>query len=200
MNENQPLPKLELTDADIYEAMKAVPGYLDITPGDFKEVYQLAFKQALQRLRGSVPARDIMTKEVIAVYRDTPLAEVAERMGRGGISGVPVLDADQKVVGVISEKDFLMHMGLEKSQNFMVLVANCLKTKKCLALPIRAQIAEGVMSAPAVTVREETPLAEVAQILTAHSINRAPVTDAQGRMVGIISRGDIVRATTHRTE
>ena len=98
--------------------MKAIPGYLDITPGDFKEVYRLAYQHALERLSRAVTAREIMTREVVTVRPDTPLAEVAEAMGRRGVSGVPVVDPRNKVVGVISEKDFLTHMGVQDAQKF----------------------------------------------------------------------------------
>ena len=78
---------VDLKDEDIYEAMKGIPGYLDITPGDFKEVYQLAYRHALERLSRAVTAREIMTREVVVVRPDTPLAEVAEAMGRRGSPG-----------------------------------------------------------------------------------------------------------------
>ena len=88
-----PDPGLDLKEEDILEAMRAIPGYLDITPGDFKEVYRLAFRHALERLSRDVTAAEIMTKDVVAVNPDTPVAEVAAAMGRRGISGLPVVDA-----------------------------------------------------------------------------------------------------------
>ena len=56
---------IELKDEDIYEAMQDIPGYLDITPGDFKEVYRLAFQHALERLSREVTAAEIMTTDVV---------------------------------------------------------------------------------------------------------------------------------------
>ena len=88
-----PTPGIEIKDEDILEAMRAIPGYLDITPGDFKEVYRLAFQHALERLSRAVTAAEIMTTDVVAVNPDTPVAEVAAAMGRRGVSGVPVVDA-----------------------------------------------------------------------------------------------------------
>ncbi len=190
------LPKgVELSDEDVYEAMKAIPGYLDITPGDFKEVYQLAYRHALERLSRAVTAQQTMTKDVIAVRPNTPLAAVAEAMGERGISGVPVVDESDRVLGVISEKDFLTHMGVTASQNFMTLVASCLKAKGCVALPIKKQVAGDIMTAPAVTVSPEATVQEIAAIFAAKGINRVPVTEANGRLVGIVSRGDIVKAS-----
>ena len=193
-----PTAGMEIKDEDILEAMRAIPGYLDITPGDFKEVYRLAFQHALERLSRAVTAAEIMTTDVVAVKPDTPVAEVAAAMGRRGVSGVPVVDAGQKVVGVISEKDFLTRMGVQNAKNFMSLVASCLMTKGCVALPIKAALAGDIMNAPAVTVAPDTPVRDVARLLTQKSINRVAVTDPAGRLLGLVSRGDIVKATMGR--
>ncbi len=186
---------INLTEADILEAMKKIPGYLDITPLDFKEVYCLAYRQAVERLSRQVTAREVMTQEVTHVQIDTPLAEVAESMGGRGVSGVPVLNRAGQVVGVISEKDFLPRMGVTGPKNFMNLVAGCLKTKGCIALPLKQQKAEDIMSSPAVTVAEDATVREIANLFTTKNINRAVVTNKDGLLLGIVSRGDIVKAT-----
>jgi CBS domain-containing protein len=116
-------------------------------------------------------------------------------MGGRGISGVPVTDAAGKVVGVISEKDFLAQMGVTRHQNFMTLVASCLRGKGCIALPIKKQQAGDIMSSPAVTVGLEASVKEIAALFTERGINRVPVTDPEGRLLGIVSRGDLVKAT-----
>jgi len=193
-----PTPGIEIKEADILEAMRAIPGYLDITPGDFKEVYRLAFQHALERLSREITAAEIMTTDVVTVAPDTPVAEVAAAMGRRGVSGVPVVDAGQKVVGVISEKDFLTRMGVKEPMNFMTLVANCLMTKGCVALPIKATLATDIMNTPAVTVPPDTPVKDIAALLTQSGINRVAVTGPDGRLLGLVSRGDIIRATMGR--
>jgi CBS domain-containing membrane protein len=187
---------VDLTDKDIYEAMKSMPGYLDITPGDFKELYCYAHRQAVERIARSVLARDMMTREVIAVRPDTPLHEVAEVMGRRGISGVPVVDEDTRVLGVISEKDFLTRMGDESPKNFMAVIASCLKSKGCIVLPIRAKRAQEIMSLPAVTVCEDTAFSDIVSVMAQKSINRVPVVDQKGRLVGIVTRNDLIAAST----
>jgi CBS domain-containing membrane protein len=190
-----PQVKVDLEEEDIFAAMREIPGYLDITPGDFKQIYALAFQHALERLNREVTVAEIMSREVVWVKPDTPLAEVAGAMGQRGISGVPVVDDNHRVVGVVSEKDFLRRMGVEESQNFMTLVASCLRSKGCVALPIKKQTASDLMSAPAVTVTPETRVRDLAELFAARHINRAPVTDAEGRLVGIVTRGDLVKAT-----
>ncbi len=182
----------EISDDDIYAAMKEIPGYLDITPGDFKEVYHLAFRQARERLLRTVQAREIMTRDVAWVRVDTPLQEVAELMARRGVSGVPVLDAADRVAGVISEKDFLKRLGSQGITSFMGVVAECLREKGCKALAIRKGNAADLMSAPAVTVPEDSQVADIIKLFKEKGINRVPVLDAQGRLAGIISRGDLL--------
>ena len=185
---------IEISHDDIFEAMKEIPGYLDITPGDLKEIYRFAYRHALQRITQSVRAADIMTTRVFSVKRETPLREVAELMAKENISGLPVVDENARVVGIISGKDFLAHMGSGDKTHFMAVVAECLKGKGCVALPIRSQKAEDIMTSPAVTVEETTAVIEIAGIFTEKNINRVPVADRDGNMLGIVSRADIVRA------
>jgi CBS domain-containing membrane protein len=142
---------LELSDDDIVAAMAEVQGYLDITPGDFREIYHFAYGHAVSRLTHRVRARDVMTHNVVVVTADVALAEVAAIMARHGVSGVPVVDSERRVVGVISEKDFLSRMGAERSGSFMEVVADCLTKRGCVAIPMRQESAAEVMTTPAIT-------------------------------------------------
>jgi CBS domain-containing protein len=90
-------------------------------------------------------------------------------------------------------------MDVTGSKNFMSLVATCLKTKGCIAIPLKQQKAEDIMSAPAVTVGEGATVKKIAEIFSAKNINRVAVTDPEGWLRGIVSRGDIVKAASRRT-
>ena len=90
--ESGALFQIDISDDDIYEAMKDIPGYLDVTPGDLKELYAHAYRHALERIACSVRASDLMTRKVHSVNKETPLKDVAELMAKNEISGVPVLD------------------------------------------------------------------------------------------------------------
>jgi CBS domain-containing protein len=136
-----------------------------------------------------------MTRDVISVEKDVSLKRVAELMARNAISGIPVVKKDKKVVGVISEKDFLSRMGAKSSKSFMGVVAECLKGKGCVAVSIREQSARDIMTSPAITVIEETTVNEIAGIFTEKNINRVPVINPDGVLTGIVSRADIIRAS-----
>ncbi len=188
-------PPLDISDDDILEAMKDISGYLDITPGDFKDLYRFAYNHAIERLTKLVKAGDMMTPQVLFVKQKTPLKEVAEIMSSHGISGLPVVDDEDKVVGVISEKDFLSLMDTKETESFMGVVAQCLTSKGCVAKPMRKQNAENIMTSPAITVGESTSISEIVGILKAKNINRVPVIDQKGKLIGIVSRQDIVQAS-----
>jgi CBS domain-containing membrane protein len=188
---------IDLTEADVLEAMQEIPGYLDITPRDFKEIYNHAYRRALSRLLREITAVMIMTRDVVVVSEDTPLAEVAAAMGEHGISGVPVVDRNGRVTGIISEKDFLTGMGVTGPQNFMTLVANCLAIKGCVALPIKKQTARDIMTAPPITVTPDTNIKEIAVLFTSRKVNRVPVVDNDGKILGIVTRANLLHATCH---
>lgn len=186
--------EIEISDSDVLEAMREIEGYIDITPGDFREIYRITYRRAVERIMRAVKARDIMTEKVISVSIDTPVAETAHIMAQNVISGVPVMDG-AKVVGVISEKDFLIHMGAQSTDSFMGVVAECLRGTGCVAAPIRAQKAKDIMSSPAITVSEDASVMDIAGIFTEKKINRVPVIDKEGSLKGLVARADIVRAS-----
>ena len=186
-----PGPK-DISDEDILNAMKEMEGYLDITPGDFKEIYRHAYEHALNRLRRTLSAKEVMSREVVAVDPDMPLKDVAEAMARRGISGVPVLDRNRAVVGVISDRDFLNAFGPSGAKSFMQVMSACLAGTGCIAVTAGKQKAGEIMTTPPICVAEDTPVSEIARIFVEKRINRVPVTDRNCKLVGIVSRADIV--------
>lgn len=186
---------VNMSDEDILDAMKSIPGYLDITPGDFKEIFNYAYGYAIERIAQSLQAKDVMTAKVISVTATTSLKETALAMATHGVSGIPVIDDRESVVGVISEKDFLFHMGEKRTRSIMNVIAQCLTSKGCVAISMRTGYAKDIMTSPAQTVFEDTPIFEIASIFAEKDINRVPVLDKNGHLVGIVARADIFRTT-----
>ncbi|MBE0569687.1 MAG: CBS domain-containing protein [Deltaproteobacteria bacterium] len=188
------LPVAGLTDADVMNAMKSLSSYIDITPGDFKELYGIAFRLAVDRFTRSVTARDIMNEKVVSVRPEEPLEGVVKALSAGEVSGAPVVDPDGKVLGIISEKDIIRRMLGGKSGSIMTLLTGCLRAGGCMCMRVRDLPAREVMTSPAVTVRVDATLAELADLLAGNQVNRLPVTDPEGRLLGILARNDIVNA------
>jgi CBS domain-containing membrane protein len=183
---------VDLSEDDILAAMKSIHGYIDITPADFNEIYGLAYRHAVERLSQLVTAEDIMTREVHSVLPETSLIKIARQMAAAKISGVPVISEDNSVLGIISEKDFLSKMGADDTGSFMRVIAECLSNQGCVAKPIREKTAKDIMSTPVITALPNTTISELSKMLAENQINRIPVTSGDGKLIGIVSRGDIV--------
>ena len=78
----------------------------------------------------------------------------------------------------------------------MKVVAQCLRNKGCIAMPMRRQKADAIMTFPAITVCKDTPVFEIANMFTEKNINRTPVTERNNnKLIGIVTRADIVRSS-----
>ena len=80
----------------------------------------------------------------------------------------------------------------------MQIIAGCLQNKGCSAAPIRSQLAMDIMTAPAITAREDMPAAEVVNLFADKKINRLPVLDLKKNLVGIVSRADALQTVIPR--
>jgi CBS domain-containing membrane protein len=185
---------VEISDGDIFSAMREISGYLDITPSDFKELYLKAYHHALSRLTRTVKVKEVMTTDVISARSEYSLEQVAELMATSHVSGLPVLDDQHKPLGIISERDFLEVMVGRKSASLMEIISQCLRGKTCLMAPVRIKLAKDIMTAPAVIVGTDDEVDAVSRLFASKGINRAPVVDVEGIMVGIVSRADLMRS------
>jgi len=147
------------------------------------------------KVSSMLTVRDVMTRSVVSVRRDAPLKEVAQALIDNGISGVPVVDVDGTVLGVVSEGDLLVKEQGPNAIHHRPLarfIGESAESRAQLA-KLEAVTADNAMTTPAVTIAPDRPIHEAAAIMTSRRINRLPVVD-DGRLVGIVSRADLVRA------
>jgi CBS domain-containing protein len=132
---------------------------------------------------------DVMTRTVVAVGRDAPFKEMVQTLGQWHVSAMPVLEGEGRVIGVVSEADLLPKEEFRDSDPG--------RFEQMRRLPdlakARAVTAEELMSTPAVTVHTDATLAEAARIMAVRRVKRLPVVDAEGKLQGIVSRGDLLK-------
>jgi CBS domain-containing protein len=149
---------------------------------------------------GQLKVRDVMTPDVITVGSSMALVDVARVMADHGISGAPVIDASGELIGVISEGDFLLkERGRAARPRGALDRVFGRHADEADNRRLTAQTAGQAMSAPAVTIDADRALREAAAIMIDGAINRLPVTSA-GRLVGIVTRADLVRAYLRRDD
>ncbi|MGW7327685.1 CBS domain-containing protein [Streptomyces sp. NPDC054840] len=132
-----------------------------------------------------IKVADLMTDEVVSAVSGTTFKEVAKLLAQHDITGLPVLDGEDRVIGVVSESDLLHRQGAA------ALVEQ--DSVERAALPETAFTAGEVMSAPAVTVRADETAAEAARLMSRRGVERLPVVDEEDRLVGIVTRRDLLR-------
>lgn len=181
-----------LSDNDLRAALLEMKTYVDVTEEDLKKIFEIALRHARERVRSRIPVRDVMTKNVVTVNGNADLHEAAHLLSENRISGMPVVDEINHVIGVISEADLLILAGLQREHSFKDILRNILGEP--LPGRKRGDRVKDVMSFPPVTSKAEDDVREVAQIFDERRIKRLPVVDDEGKLIGIISRGDIVRA------
>ena len=137
--------------------------------------------------------RDAMTQHVITLDADDPLHVAAARLARGGISGAPVV-TDGKVVGILSESDVIRFMTAPASieRGMSALDGAAILLRPHTAGP-RTIYTSDAMSTSVVSATPETSIWRAASLLESRGIKRLPVIDAEGDLVGVISRADLVR-------
>ena len=185
---------VDISEQDILAAMKHIQGYIDISPGDFKEVFQVAYSHAIQRIMSSLTAADIMTCPVNVVGIEMDLRQTATFLAEKRISGAPVVDSDGRIAGVVSEKDFLSIMGVGKPESFMQIVAHCLKNKGCMTADMKNHAIRDIMTTPAISAGPQITVGAISALFIDRQINRIPIVDAGGKPIGIVTRTDLVQA------
>jgi len=181
--------KYAISDEDLRLALKDLRTYVDVTEEDLRKIYEIALRHARER---KVAVGTIMTVDVVAVKKDTGISEAAHLLSERHISGMPVVDQEGRVIGVVSEADILAHTGLHAGHTFKDVLRHLLGEP----LPRRnvGETVGDVMSTPAITTRTNVDIRSVAAQLDDKRIKRLPVVDETGKIIGIVSRGDIVRA------
>lgn len=134
---------------------------------------------------------DVMTRDVATVTEETPYRQIVDVLIRRGISAVPVVDSFDRVLGVVSEAD-LLHK-VERSghpDERRVFEGRRRRTAREKA---GALVAGDLMTAPAITTIAQASLPAAARLMDREVVKRLPVLDDLGRLVGIVTRSDLLR-------
>jgi len=140
-------------------------------------------------------ATDIMTSEVITVEENATVQAAAELMAEHGISALPVVDKDTRVIGIVSEGDLLHRAETATEQRRSWWLEMMTSTNQLAGEYIKSHSAKvtDVMTRDVISVTDATPVADIAVLLETHRIKRVPVL-RDGRLAGIVSRANLVRA------
>ncbi|NPV07738.1 MAG: CBS domain-containing protein [Anaerolineae bacterium] len=143
---------------------------------------------------------EVMTTDPVAVLPDTPLAEVARLLLSSRFTSVPVVDQSGTVVGIVADADFLrwpeLALCLRRPEALTDDAVVCLLEE----LAAVGHTAKEIMTGEVVTVSQGRSLAEAASLMVQRNVKTLPVVDDEGRLVGMLSRSDVIRQVAHEPQ
>lgn len=165
--------ELGITTPDVEEAMKRLADRLDVLPADIVAIVRDAETHALDRRLGSIPVSRIMNRDVVVAHPFESIYRARTLLVQRQVKTLPVIDDERHVIGVVSIIDLF--------------------TRDLVEL----ETVNSIMRTDVTTIREDTPVAELIPAMTTEGYKNVPVVDAEGRLVGMITRGELI-AVLHR--
>ena len=165
--------ELGITTPDVEEAMKRLADRLDVLPGDIVAIVRDAETHALDRRLGSIPVSRIMNTDVIVAHPFESIFRARALMSQRQVKTLPVVDAERRVIGVLSIIDLF-------SRDLVEL-----------------ETVDSIMRTDVTTIQADTPVAELVPTMTTEGYKNVPVVDDDDRLVGMITRGELI-AVLHR--
>jgi CBS domain-containing protein len=158
------------------------------------EVEVLAYgHRELRRLPVASPVSEVMSREVRTVTPDAPAAQAVEMLIGKAYRALPVIDAERRVVGILTDGDLLARLQLPNARVQMELTEAEL-SRELAALAGSGQTVADLMVSPAVTTFADAAIGDAVRVMTERGIKRLPVVDRDGKLVGMVSRVDVLRA------
>lgn len=189
----QPGPP-ELHIEDFENALKELNTYVDVTLDDLMEISQMAQKYAEFRQTEQLYVRDIMSTDVATVTPDTPLRDAARLLLELRISGLPVVDEENMLIGIVTEADFLSAMGVpcHHPAHNLWQTLDAMFRHKASPVNMPEKVAD-IMTQQIITIHDDDNLHDVIDTMKQNHIKRIVVTNEQQQIQGIITRSNLVK-------
>uniref|UniRef100_E6QQM5 CBS domain-containing protein n=1 Tax=mine drainage metagenome TaxID=410659 RepID=E6QQM5_9ZZZZ len=188
---NNEIMEVELSDADIIDAMQHISGYIDITTEDFRELYHLAYHHAIERLLTKIQPKNLMRVVNEPLFTDMPLDQAAAILIRSDFKSLPVLDENGCVVGILTDTDFLRW---HKANTFLEILLNMEDNAFEFNHVYHEISVSAIMTAPAITVNEAASFGEIIHAFYLHDRRSMPIVDIDNHLLGLLMRKDFICA------
>ena len=177
------------TSADLDTALAHYNEVLDVSRADLEGLLHLAGKAAFQRTLGELRCREIMSSPVHAVVAETPLKDAWALMRKQAVKALPVVDAQRRVVGIITVADFMRLANLDVHEGMGQRLRSLV-----MGRPRRPDQVQGLMSSPVLQVQDGQHVMDLVPLFSEAGHHHVPVVDAGQELVGIITQTDLVKA------
>jgi CBS domain-containing membrane protein len=192
-----PEMRFGFTTEDLNEALKDYNQVLDVSRDDLQVLLQQTEMHAYRRRFGEITCEDIMSKDVVSVEFGTELEEAWTLLRKHKIKALPVVDRSRRVIGIITQVDFMKHANLEVYEGFETKLKRFIQRTHRLDSQ-KPEVAGQIMTSPAVTAQGRMHIIELIPLMSQQRVHHhIPVVDEEQRLVGIVTQSDLVSALYH---
>ena len=176
-----------------------LPGYLPMVPllpSQMNFVGKDLTTAPEIRRSHAVKVKDVMTTGVFTVQTGTPLSKAAALMAENNVSSLPVVDVDNKLIGIITESDFLSALNINEDSAMTEMFNMIIRRKR--PKKTRGTTVDGLMTRKPITIKADDTISRAIQVMDKNKIKRLVITDAEHHVQGIVSRPDMMSLYTAR--
>lgn len=188
-----PTGRLGVSTADLDAVLSQYDQVLDVSRDDLEGLLQRAEMHAYRRRFGEITCADIMSRDVVAVQFGTPLRDAWSLLRRHDIRALPVLDPARRLIGMVSDVDFMASPELDVYDGLWERFHRLIRRPDTLHTD-RAEVVGQIMSRDVQTVSEDVHIVELVPLMADAGLRHVAVVDAEQRLSGIISQADLVAA------
>ncbi|MGV7208126.1 HPP family protein [Oxalobacteraceae bacterium A2-2] len=189
----QPTSRLGFTLGDLDAALKQYNQVLDISRDDLAALFMRTEQRAYERRFGIIGCADIMSRDVITAEFGTGLNEAWQQMREHRVTVLPVLNRARRVIGIVTQTDFLEHGGLDDYGSIRRQLRRFLR-RSGISHTEKAEVVGQIMSTRPATARVDTPIVDLVPLMANSGFHHIPIVDAEQRLAGIVTQSDLVAA------
>ena len=189
----EPAAPARFSAADMDAALAHYNQVLDVSRDDLQELLHLAEAASYQRNLGELRCADIMSAEPVAVQFGTSLSEAWALMRQRRIKALPVIDRQQRIVGIVTAADFFRQAGLDEHSGLGDRVRELIKSNG-LTRSDRPEVVGQIMTRRVRVAGVQRHALELVELFSQDGHTHIPIIDEENRLVGIVTKSDLVRA------
>ena len=188
-----PTNRLGFTPEDLDLVLRNYNQVLDVSRDDLEAIFLQTETQAYRRRFGVITCAQIMSKDVLTAEFATPLQQAWSCMLEHRIAALPVLNRARRVIGIVTQGDFLQHSGLDDFRGIGQRVQRFLQGSDS-SHSEKAEVVGQIMTAHPRTALNTTPIVELVPLMADSGFHHIPIIDADARFVGIVNQSDLIAA------
>jgi CBS domain-containing membrane protein len=188
-----PTVRLGFKPEDLDAVLKRYGQVLDISRDDLEALFLQTELRAYQRRFGVITCGDIMSRDVVTAEFATPLKDAWQEMRGHRIAALPVLNPARRVIGIVTQSDFLKHGGLDDYRGMREKLAEFLRPTG-LSHTEKAEVVGQIMTSRPRVASTDTPIVDLVPLMADAGLHHIPVVDGEQRFAGIVTQSDVVAA------